>query len=1072
MKAGNMKTFLFLSLLTSLFMGLGADEITIMDVSKINPKHHLPTGWYLSKLRGFTPAPKVEFPEENGKKVLHIFDVKGSGGCRFDCYTKHLALKGDKIILYAEVRGTGKGVFTVQAYHQKKWMGHIGIKDFPVTADWQKVKVEFTVNDLADNWPTTSVICMFGTQKDADIYVRSLSLERQAEIAGTARFPNIWTAFLPMDRNYSPTEKELTEIPAELNGVKPRKIQFSAGEHDFKNDFPGPGPLEYGSGNCAWLYAAVDCDKDEDYTIGAGADWWMQVNVNGKPVIDTLKVGNTLHPPRLTDHKATVRLKRGRNIFAVKYVTGAGSAILALGGPDQLRWNGQALRMVEELWKDDFENAETKRAGAPQVIQGEYSYALVGPSRQAVYTAAPKLVFAPGRTEFTMPKIASGKMFSMTQRLVKFEGDEGKLSYRFLDPKNGKDMVLELIRKPDDQLTIQVSENHKTVQTFSCPGKLFPLDLMFAVNAIGDFKIILETLADSSVQSFSGKSSFFAGIDEKVFQAEAILEADRGGKIQLTADDWCYGYAMPEQIKKVIPMDIRIDQTFDPKKAGWKLVLDEEFNGTELDPKIWFRTGEPAAVKVRNGMLEITPVKVKAKGKDMVCYRSGAISTIKHFPYGYFEARLRFRRHNGWNTAFWLYGGQTGNSFLDGMEIDIYEDYYVTKERPLLDFNFHGFVGRVMKSWNYVSLIPGSLEDFYTIGCKWTPFEITYYLNGKAIKSTANHSPHKTVTYDALTHRNGFVPLRISLFGTVRAPYGKGQPIKSKGKFPDVFKVDYVRYWAYPHDKDPVVRLKKKDDRLLIAPGEKFEIEAVASPNPKTKLPIKAAYLFDSGCIIDYKDKPPYKFTVSIDEKYYSGTNYMRTGRSREKPNLKAVLHAYSIFVQDAAGKVANSEVVMKMTRPEKQSTPYQGKAQVIPGKINPCLYDEGGNGVAYLDDKVNANKKSGFRVNEGVDATGAVIGHVLTGEWVNLTVDIREAGRYKVTMDYGAPNGFGGSMLMILDDRKLIGTFQLPNGGGTGWGGLKSTLDGIELPAGRHVVKLIAIGAFNYSYLDFQLEK
>ena len=176
--------------------------------------------------------------------------------------------------------------------------------------------------------------------------------------------------------------------------------------------------------------------------------------------------------------------------------------------------------------------------------------------------------------------------------------------------------------------------------------------------------------------------------------------------------------------------------------------------------------------------------------------------------------------------------------------------------------------------------------------------------------------------------------------------------------------------------------------------------------------------------------------------------------------------------MQDAAGKVANSEVVVKMTRPEKKSAPYQGKAQVIPGKVNPCLYDEGGNGVAYLDDNVNANKKSGFRVNEGVDATGAVIGHVLTGEWVNLTVDIREAGRYKVTMDYGAPSGFGGSMMMVLDDRKLLGTFQLPNAGGTGWGGLKSALNGIELPAGRHVIKLIAVGAFNYSYLDFQLEK
>ena len=182
MKGINMRNVVLLSALAGLFMGLCADEITIMDVSKINQKHNLPTGWYLNKLREFVPAPKVEYTEENGKKIMHLSDVKGSGGCRFDCYTKHPALKGDKIILYAEVRGSGKGVFTLQAYHEKKWMGHIGIKDFPVTGDWQKVKVEFTVNDLADNWPTTSVICLFGAKKDSDIYVRSLSLSLERKV--------------------------------------------------------------------------------------------------------------------------------------------------------------------------------------------------------------------------------------------------------------------------------------------------------------------------------------------------------------------------------------------------------------------------------------------------------------------------------------------------------------------------------------------------------------------------------------------------------------------------------------------------------------------------------------------------------------------------------------------------------------------------------------------------------------------------------------------------------------------------------------------------------------------------
>ncbi|OQA84943.1 MAG: Beta-glucanase precursor [Lentisphaerae bacterium ADurb.Bin242] len=1061
-------------LAASSFMILAAAETSIIDFEHINPTENAPSGWYISKIKAFTPLPKVNYLTENGKKIMHVTDIQGESGCRFDCYKLHPVLDGDKFVLIADVKGRGEGTFTVQAYSGKKWMGHIGVKHFPIPGEWKEVRIEFHIRNLADTSPTDSVICLFGAKKGAELFIRSIKVERIAEIAGTTAFPNVWTAFLPMAPEFKPSPTELENIPATLDEVKSRKVQFSGNEHDFAPDFGKPGPLKHGAGNCAWLYAEINTDKEEDYMIGAGADWWMQVNLNGKPVIDTLAKGNELHPPRITDYKTTIRLKKGKNILAVKYITGGGSSILAMGGPNDLRSVGQKLRIVEELCKDDFEKSNISRPGNPRIIQGQANLALVSPTREAMYTASPKLEFGLSQTEYVMPKIASGKYFGTTLRIKDFGSTgygDAKLSFCYAQFGTDKSCVLEIIsQKADKELTMTIRDNGKTVDTFRYQVALLPADILFTVNGKGEYKLSLETLVDSSVRHFNGESKFFAELNDSSFTASATLESLGQKPAQVILDDYCYGYAMPDVIKKLIPMDIHVDKTFDPKKAGWKLIFNDEFEGNEFDRTKWYITsGKPEAIRVHDGILEVNVIDTRTG--DKTSYKGAGFSSYQFFQYGYFEARLRFRRHEGWSTAFWLYGGQTGNSFLDGMEIDIYEDYYVTPERPRLDHNFHGFVGRTMKSWNYLSTIPGSLEDFYTIGCKWTPFEITYYMNGKAIPGSANHSPHKTVTYDALNHRIGFAPLNVSFHASPREQYGWGKPIENKGKFPDTFKVDYVRVYAYPHNEDPLVTLTGKDQKIFVNPGEKFDIEANITPNAKTKTPIKGVYLFDSGCLIDYKDKPPYKFTVSIDEKYYSGTNYMHTGRSREVPHLKNVLHAYSIYAQDAKGKIANSEVVLKMTPPEKKSTPYKGKAQAIPGKINPCFYDEGGNGIAYLDDNVNVNQLQKFRLDEGVDATGEWIGNVVTGEWVNMTVDIEKAGKYTVTMDYGAPAGYGGSMLMTLDDDRLLGTFDLPNNRGTGWGGLKSTLKNIELPAGRHVIKLIIIGAFNYSYLSFEPE-
>ena len=148
-------------------------------------------------------------------------------------------------------------------------------------------------------------------------------------------------------------------------------------------------------------------------------------------------------------------------------------------------------------------------------------------------------------------------------------------------------------------------------------------------------------------------------------------------------------------------------------------------------------------------------------------------------------------------VAYNPFGGEVKNPFLDGMEIDIYEDYYLhgnpgTQAPRVLDHNLHLQNGKTLKSYNYNSPKMGSLDDFYVIGCKWTPFEISYYLDGKLIKSSASHSPYNSVTFDAFNHGTGIVPLFVTLSGQETKSFA-GDP--KAGVFPDSFTADYVRVY-------------------------------------------------------------------------------------------------------------------------------------------------------------------------------------------------------------------------------------------------------------------------------------
>ncbi len=535
-----------------------------------------------------------------------------------------------------------------------------------------------------------------------------------------------------------------------------------------------------------------------------------------------------------------------------------------------------------------------------------------------------------------------------------------------------------------------------------------------------------------------------------------------------------------------VPREVTPLKAFDPVKAGWPLVFSDEFNGSSLDLGKWSPRNVTGLehVRVADGLLAIDV----DRSKDGTQLETGSIWTKQSFLYGYFEARLKFTRQNGWWAAFWLYGDSVGNPFLDGFEIDIFEDYYVRRRnedgssKKTIDHNLHMYVNGTLKSWNYLETLKGSLDDFHVIGCKWTPFEISYYMDGELIEATARHSPWQSVTFDPFNHAVGAVPLKAILSGQIMRPEAswlKGLNDWSGSALPERFLVDWIRIYAFP---DPPAERPlaawdgtyESGEDVLVQEGDRRTYRVKAAPSSATGAAIDTVYLFDSGYLIERKSKPPFAFTVESSQRFYDGTDFMRPGRQKVKPHFDGV-HALVAFVRDVNGKISRTPPIeYTVVSESRKSSPFEGKAAAIPGTIDPARYDEGGQGVAYADgSKGNMyGKAKNWRMDEDVDCSPGSIGGVGSGEWLNYTVDVAEAGDYEMSFRYGTPSLAPQSMLVLLD-LKRIGHIELHGQDRKyGWGGRSVGRAVLRLPAGRHVLRLVLKGNYNLYPITFKKVK
>ena len=153
---------------------------------------------------------------------------------------------------------------------------------------------------------------------------------------------------------------------------------------------------------------------------------------------------------------------------------------------------------------------------------------------------------------------------------------------------------------------------------------------------------------------------------------------------------------------------------------------------------------------------------------------------------------------------------------------------------------------------------------------------------------------------------------------------------------------------------------------------------------------------------------------------------------------------------------------------------PFKGSPIAIPGKVEVEDFDKPGQGknedgtdnASYGDDGTNQGD-SDYRKDTGVDlyakGTGVAAGYNNTGDWLEWTVNIAEAGDYTAVAS-AASNGTGTFTLSI--DGKSIGEFTVE---GSGFDAFADVKQKVTLPAGKHVLRMdVTKEYFDIDYINF----
>lgn len=521
-----------------------------------------------------------------------------------------------------------------------------------------------------------------------------------------------------------------------------------------------------------------------------------------------------------------------------------------------------------------------------------------------------------------------------------------------------------------------------------------------------------------------------------------------------------------------------------PAGKKWRLVWNDEFDGTALDTvkwnvqpqNPWNWPGIKTSPSLSNLLLDGSGALVLqlTRDPDGTVRHFGSINSRFRKAYGYFETRVQFSRQPGWWTAVWLAGypydcGVDG--FVNSQEFDIFEDFYKPKTQNDISHCYHcsvklavlagdqgnakgvgegGILGstKLGRTSSGRKAVMEQYEGWHTVGFQWTPLEHIFYVDGQeTLRQTYRDVPMTNV------------PQKVWISGCLSVPKtAQDKPFYGRleeAQLPDRLVVDYVRVY----EEDP----------------------AAGTP-PRVTLAVKGAGPFKEGAPVTF-DVAATAARGKVGSILLFSMGRIRAEQKVDAARAKATFTVSNLFpgvtntviamARDDAGRVGQSAPVRLelVTGKEFTGTPWQGKPQAIPGTVQGGCYDEGGNGVAFRSAALGPSDASlQYRKSE----LGALPEAVEVGgdraQWVSYEVDVAAAGEYEVelfmnrpdyaTKDLSADESAGdGTIRLCLGQAGVAGNGLLewklaPSwNSGAGWRVPQKSLgkQKVRLPAGRH---------------------
>lgn len=205
---------------------------------------------------------------------------------------------------------------------------------------------------------------------------------------------NAWQVFLMV----SPPET-YTSIPETLSNTAGGDVKaIITALKDGHINLAALNNGQFVEGGTAVLYNEFISEKAGQVRIGVAADWWLEAYINGKQIYSTMKSGNGTATYTPDDHPFELPVQAGKNLFAVKVLSGSAGWQFVCGVPSPPKPNvkfeaddeWKPINMQEPMIQPGSALDQSVLAEIPRTAEGRLPRLAIGPTGKLIAEGCPE----------------------------------------------------------------------------------------------------------------------------------------------------------------------------------------------------------------------------------------------------------------------------------------------------------------------------------------------------------------------------------------------------------------------------------------------------------------------------------------------------------------------------------------------------------------------------------------------------------------------------------------------------------------------------------------------------------